>query len=194
MFDPQRVCKRSYRSISRKGQVIQKKRVDVPIAIENRLIPIYKNYFLKNNILAIPTTPAEEEEEQPQPTVKPVATKVHTDYGDINLITGTSRTASDTTVNVPSNWGYLIIRYTDSTLATVQQITLGYFLNVGNSVDVEVPAYSRYTRFLMGNGGIINIYFKTVDDTTCAEYVLRADGLGDVTFPYDELPFTIISE
>lgn len=58
MFDPHRTRRSDRRYYTRKGQVIQASRVNVNPTIDQRLVPIYKNYIIKNNLLTSPPPPA----------------------------------------------------------------------------------------------------------------------------------------
>lgn len=51
MFDPHRTRRSDYRYYTRKGQVLQASRVNVNPTIDQRLVPIYKKYLLKNNLV-----------------------------------------------------------------------------------------------------------------------------------------------
>ncbi|QYM90063.1 Cap [Circoviridae sp.] len=55
MFDPHRTRRNDSRYYSRKGQVLQASRVNVNPVIDQRLVPIYQNYLVKNNL--VPTVP-----------------------------------------------------------------------------------------------------------------------------------------
>lgn len=57
MFDPQYTRRSNRRFYTRKGQVIQAKATDSPVVIEQRLIPIYQEYFRKNSIEISPPQP-----------------------------------------------------------------------------------------------------------------------------------------
>ena len=58
MFDPHRTRRSNRRYYTRKGQVLQASPVDVNPVIDQRLVPIYKNYLLKNNLVnSIPSPP-----------------------------------------------------------------------------------------------------------------------------------------
>lgn len=54
MFDPHRTRRSDRRFYTRKGQVLQASRVNVNPTIDQRLVPIYKNYLLKNNLFQSP--------------------------------------------------------------------------------------------------------------------------------------------
>lgn len=58
MFDPHRTRRNDRRYYTRKGQVIQASRVDVNPIIDQRLVPIYKNYIIKNGILKSDAPPS----------------------------------------------------------------------------------------------------------------------------------------
>lgn len=51
MFDPHHTRYSNRKYYTRKGQVIQAKRIDNPVGIEDRLVPMYKKYLLKNKLV-----------------------------------------------------------------------------------------------------------------------------------------------
>lgn len=58
MFDPHRTRRSDRRYYTRKGQVIQANRVNVAPIIEQRLVPIYRDYLIKNSLLpSVPIPP-----------------------------------------------------------------------------------------------------------------------------------------
>ena len=57
MFDPHRTRRSNSRYFTRKGQVIQASRVDVSPVIDQRLVPLYQNYIVKNGLLDPPPPP-----------------------------------------------------------------------------------------------------------------------------------------
>lgn len=57
MFDPHRTRRSDSRYFTRKGQVLQASRVNTNPVIDQRLVPIYKNYLIKNNLLKQPPPP-----------------------------------------------------------------------------------------------------------------------------------------
>lgn len=57
MFDPHHVNTHSKRR-GHKGQIIQQRLINPPITIEHRLIPIYRDYLIKNNLLPPPPSPS----------------------------------------------------------------------------------------------------------------------------------------
>nr|WEY08161.1 Cap [Po-Circo-like virus] len=50
MFDPHRTRRSNSRYFTRKGQVLQASRVNVNPVIDQRLVPIYKNYLINNGL------------------------------------------------------------------------------------------------------------------------------------------------
>lgn len=69
MFDPHRTRRSDRRYYTRKGQVLQASRVNVNPTIDQRLVPIYKNYLIKNNLLTVPPPPTPPPQSQ---KIKPV--------------------------------------------------------------------------------------------------------------------------
>ena len=67
MFDPQRTRYSNRKYYTRKGQVIQAKRIDAPLGIESRLVPMYKNYLLKNHLISSGDLPP-----APPPVIKKI--------------------------------------------------------------------------------------------------------------------------
>lgn len=65
MFDPHRTRRSDYRYYTRKGQVLQASRVNVNPTIDQRLVPIYKNYLIKNNLI-----------NPPPPKIKPIGVAI----------------------------------------------------------------------------------------------------------------------
>lgn len=57
MFDPHRTRRSDSRYFTRKGQVLQASRVNTNPVIDQRLVPIYKNYILKNGLIKNPPPP-----------------------------------------------------------------------------------------------------------------------------------------
>lgn len=57
MFDPHRTRRSDSRYYTRKGQVLQASLVNTNPVIDQRLVPIYKNYILKNGIIPPPPQP-----------------------------------------------------------------------------------------------------------------------------------------
>lgn len=73
MFDPHRTRRSERRYYTRKGQVLQASRVNVNPTIDQRLVPIYKNYIIKNNLMPAPNPPPPTPPgPQPQNTVTPL--------------------------------------------------------------------------------------------------------------------------
>lgn len=59
MFDPQYTRRSNRKFYTRKGQIIQAKKVEIPRTIEGELIPLYIEYFKKNHITGyIPPSPS----------------------------------------------------------------------------------------------------------------------------------------
>lgn len=76
MFDPHRTRRSDSRYFTRKGQVLQASRVNVNPVIDQRLVPIYRNYLIKNNLLPPPIVPA-----------SPIEIGgVYIQYGDTNVM------------------------------------------------------------------------------------------------------------
>lgn len=57
MFDPHRTRRSDSRYFTRKGQVLQASRVNTNPVIDQKLVPIYKNYILKNGLIPKPEAP-----------------------------------------------------------------------------------------------------------------------------------------
>lgn len=72
MFDPHRTRRSDRRYYTRKGQVLQASRVNVNPTIDQRLVPIYKNYLIKNNLISVAP---------PQPPSPPLPTETITPMG-----------------------------------------------------------------------------------------------------------------
>lgn len=58
MFDPHRTRRSDSRYYTRKGQILQASRVNTNPVIDQRLVPIYRNFIIKNNLLPPPIVPA----------------------------------------------------------------------------------------------------------------------------------------
>lgn len=79
MFDPHRTRRSDRRYYTRKGQVLQASCVNVNPTIDQRLVPIYKNYLLKNNLISVPpqpTPPAPTPDPPVQNKIKPIGIAV----------------------------------------------------------------------------------------------------------------------
>lgn len=50
MFDPHRTRRSNRRYFTRKGQVLQANRVDTSPVIDQRLVPVYRNYLIQNGL------------------------------------------------------------------------------------------------------------------------------------------------
>lgn len=57
MFDPHRTRRNDRRYYTRKGQVLQAKRTDVPFSIEPNKVAAYKEYIIKNNLISFTPSP-----------------------------------------------------------------------------------------------------------------------------------------
>ncbi|AXK90325.1 hypothetical protein [Bo-Circo-like virus CH] len=57
MFDPHRTRRSDKRYYTRKGQVRQASRVNTKPIIDQRLVPVYKNYLITNNLISPPPPP-----------------------------------------------------------------------------------------------------------------------------------------
>ena len=57
MFDPHRTRRNDRRYYTRKGQVLQAKRTEVPFSIEPNKVDAYKEYIIKNNLFSFPPVP-----------------------------------------------------------------------------------------------------------------------------------------
>lgn len=107
MFDPHRTRRSDYRYYTRKGQVLQASRVNVNPTIDQRLVPIYKNYLLKNNLITVP--PPTPPPPQPQTLIKPIGvviegngqSKQYYPFTDFQLSTRPNFTLSLTNAGSP---------------------------------------------------------------------------------------------
>lgn len=84
MFDPHHTRYSNRKYYTRKGQVIQAKRIDNPVGVEDRLVPMYKNYLLKNKLISSSDVP------QSPPTYDSVFYSVdqsYTSIGDMAVTT-----------------------------------------------------------------------------------------------------------
>lgn len=61
MFDPHRTRRSDRRYYTRKGQVLQAGRVNAQPVIDQRLVPVYKNYLLSNGLIPAPPPPGPSE-------------------------------------------------------------------------------------------------------------------------------------
>lgn len=109
MFDPQRTRYSNKRYYTRKGQVIQAKRVDAPLGIESRLVPMYKEYLVKNHLISASDFP---------PKSYTLNEVYYSGTGDRVLISDMAVTIAPTSVNNcvgiaigidPDNQGYYIV-------------------------------------------------------------------------------------
>lgn len=103
MFDPHRTRRSDRRIFTRKGQVNQASRVNTQPIIEQRLVPIYKDYLIKNNLISTTITPSPP---SPEDTIKIEGVFLENSAGQIvSVPTSTMVLSTDPTVNLSSNTG-----------------------------------------------------------------------------------------
>lgn len=88
MFDPHRTRRSDSRYFTRKGQVLQASRVNTNPTIDQRLVPIYKNYLIKNN-LYVPPPP-----QPPSSPIHPIGIAVSFEAGETNYYPFTGMTVN----------------------------------------------------------------------------------------------------
>lgn len=131
MFDPHRTRSYDKRYYTRKGQVIQAKRVDSLKGVQRNLIPMYKEYMIKNNLISVTPPPP------PEPYVFNITNVRLGTSGDgvdfSNFITA----AQDTVISGPA----LI-----TTVDTAPNITMYTVANIwiSSSQTYTVNANSKY--------------------------------------------------
>lgn len=82
MFDPHRTRRSDKRYYTRKGQVIQAGPVNTKPIIDHRLVPVYKNYLITNNLIDVPPPPE-------PPTPPPPTTTITIDAVSVSSIAQT---------------------------------------------------------------------------------------------------------
>lgn len=117
MFDPHRTRRSDRRYYTRKGQVLQASRVNVNPTIDQRLVPIYKNYIIKNNLLTAPSPP-------PSMPIHPIGIAVIFETGETNYYPFTGMTL----ITEPSYNIQVVPLSTARALLLFQQKTDGSFV------------------------------------------------------------------
>lgn len=127
MFDPHRTRRSDRRYYTRKGQVLQANRVNIAPIIEQRLVPIYRDYLIKNSLLpSVPIPP-------PVITLDGIGISDYTS-GEVNQLPFSDMTLStEPTIDVPISGGMQIPTFA----AAFYQDTAGNF----NFKVVYVPPY-----------------------------------------------------
>lgn len=104
MFDPHRTRRSDKRYYTRKGQVLQAGRVNTQPIIEQRLVPIYKNYLLNNGL--IDSTPSPPSPPSPDDKINIEGVFFENASGQVYSYPITSMTLStDPTINYSNNTG-----------------------------------------------------------------------------------------
>lgn len=100
MFDPHRTRRSDRRYYTRKGQVLQASRVNTQPVIEQRLVPVYKQYLINNNL--VPKEPS------PFPPIKIIGVRVGTkDYNfDQGVVHWYTETDTSFTINAQNTNQY----------------------------------------------------------------------------------------
>lgn len=165
MFDPHRTRRNDSRYFTRKGQVLQASRVSVNPVIDQRLVPVYRNYLINNNLLPPPIVPA-----------SPIKIGgVYIQYGTTNVIKfALSDMTLDTspTVNITravTDKGTIIAIYEDT--SGIMHITYNSFkTNPGttNQLTLTIEDNKKcryaYTTAIGESFGITNTWYKGVYD------------------------------
>lgn len=164
MFDPHRTRRSDRRYYTRKGQVIQASRVNVNPTIDQRLVPIYKNYILKNNLLTAPSPPAPTPPSTPK--IKPIGIAVeqnisnHYNFYSFEFF----QLNTEETFNIELT----------ATSSSPQAILLIQQKKNGDFVFVTAPYSYTWTYNVTDN---VKCYYRTVDITNTDDYKWYAKGL-----------------
>lgn len=183
MFDPHRTRRSDKRYYTRKGQVIQASRVNTKPIIDQRLVPVYKNFLIMNNL--IPNTP-------PPP---PPSTKISIDALSVSSIAQ----------SFPTNQlGYSgaeggqidLSQYTaPRVLLTIHPQTNDYLIIIfmyGNLPTAMVDPNTYYVVFgLSGQIGDYDIKFLSGDQTVLSIQDQVNEGPDNTTFLLSKSKYTI---
>lgn len=167
MFDPHRTRRSDSRYFTRKGQVLQASRVNVNPVIDQRLVPIYRNYLIKNNLLPPPDVPASPIEiggvyiQYDSTNVKKFA------LSDMTLDTSPTVNISRTLTN--GEKGCIIAIYEDTTGTMHLKFNSGNSTPSGSSnltMTIEDNYKCRYafTNEIGGSMGVTSSWYKGIFD------------------------------
>lgn len=162
MFDPHRTRRSDRRFYTRKGQVLQASRVNVNPTIDQRLVPIYKNYLLKNNLITAPPPPPP----QPEQKIKPLGIAIEGNLsGDYDFYPFTEFTLTTSEIfNIEAT-------FPSSTISAVlifQQQTNGYF-----RFETIVFSGSIHTQ----KTDNVKCYYKIIQIISESNYIDKSKGL-----------------
>jgi hypothetical protein len=139
MFDPHRTRRYDKRYYTRKGQVIQASRVNTKPIIEQRLVPVYKDFLIKNGLVDVTDVPHD------VPTIDSV---VFSDFSSAYPIKRFNLTTSPVTISGKSQ---ALILNTSQRDRNYWEVTLIYLS--GPSATYTIPASCRY-RTWVGQGEV----------------------------------------
>lgn len=143
MFDPHRTRRSDRRYYTRKGQVLQASRVNVNPTIDQRLVPIYKNYLIKNNLFQSPST-----------TIHPIGIAVHdTSTSEITYYPFTEFTV----ITAPSS------SITGGESSTYSALLMFQQLTDGNCLMSTISFTGTYTYNITNN---VKCYYKFISITS----------------------------
>lgn len=150
MFDPHHTRYNDRRYYTRKGQIIQAKKVDPPFTIESHKIEAYKKYIVKNHLIT-------------QHTIPTVDSVSFSDDPNTYLISTMNTSTQPVTVVGPSQ-----------TIAISNSDDPNFYLVYliwcpSSSATYQLPMGCRYKTF--GGAGAVNDYFHLKGDgTTIMEF------------------------
>lgn len=175
MFDPHRTRRSDRRYYTRKGQVLQASRVNTQPVIEQRLVPIYKQYLINNNL--VPTAPA------PFPPIKIIGVRVgnrdnNFDQGVIHWIT---ETTTSFTINVntqTSQYGAFVCIFYLNTDGYYKLQFKKYSANQHDVINITDNVKARYKTISFRNQQEANDFPNDARSLYTEEQIVIS-GLGD---------------
>lgn len=148
MFDPHRTRDSNKRYYTRKGQVIQARRVDAPLGIEGRLVPMYRDFILKNKLITGSDFPLQ------TPVINAIRFSID---GSTTLYEDLAQTISPQVVN--NSIGIAI--GTDTQNPDLWHIYI--FLVIGPTIGFTIPKGFRWKSWSVSRVAI-NAYFELLND------------------------------
>lgn len=136
MFDPHRTRRSDYRYYTRKGQVLQASRVNINPVIDQRLVPIYKNYLLKNNLV-----------QSPIQAIKPIGIAIAFHSLEINYYPFTEfNVSTKETFGIELSSGSTLsalLIFQQKTDGSLQFIGMTFSGNIGYSIENNTKCYYK---------------------------------------------------